>query len=82
MAAVVVGILSIRLPQDLIKRTEQVASERAMERDKLIQSAVEAYLADDVVAEAAKELEEGYAANADISRRLCDEFSSVDAEGF
>jgi Arc/MetJ-type ribon-helix-helix transcriptional regulator len=68
-------------PPDLLSAADQAARERNSSRSDLIREAVREFLAQLRRARFEAELGEGYRKNAELDRRLCDEFRYVDAEG-
>jgi hypothetical protein len=72
----------IDFPEPLFEQTERAAAELAINRSALIRSAVERYLDALHRKRMEQELAAGYAANADLDRRIAAEFSSVDYETF
>jgi len=72
----------IDFPKPLFEQTEQAAAELAVNRSALIRAAVEQYLERLHRRGLEAELAAGYAANADLDRRITAEFASVDYETF
>jgi len=72
----------IDFPEPLFERTERAAAELAINRSALIRSAVDQYLEALHRKRLDEELAAGYAANAELDRRIAAEFSSVDYETF
>src|SRR5580698_4352845 len=72
----------IDFPKPLFERTERAAAELAINRSALIRSAVDQYLEALHRKRLDEELAAGYAANAELDRRIASEFSSVDYETF
>jgi metal-responsive CopG/Arc/MetJ family transcriptional regulator len=72
----------IDFPKPLFERTERAAAELAINRSALIRSAVDQYLEALHRKRLDEELAAGYAANAELDRRIAAEFSSVDYETF
>ncbi len=70
----------IEFPEDLLKRTEEAASELSTDRSKLIRSAVEHFLNGQLKSDLERQLAEGYVANAKMDRQVAEEFAYVDAE--
>jgi metal-responsive CopG/Arc/MetJ family transcriptional regulator len=70
----------IEFPENLLRRTEQAASELATSRSVVIRSAVEEFLSAMRRRELERILAEGYAANAAMDRHISEEFSSIDSE--
>jgi hypothetical protein len=71
----------IEFPTPLFERTER-AAELAINRSALIRSAVDHYLETLHRKRLDEELAAGYAANAELDRRIAAEFSSVEYETF
>jgi metal-responsive CopG/Arc/MetJ family transcriptional regulator len=63
-----------------LERTEEAASALAIDRSKLIRSAVERYLEMLRREKIEKELAAGYEANASLDRAVCEDFAHADAE--
>ncbi|MGO4879874.1 MAG: hypothetical protein ACLP59_03515 [Bryobacteraceae bacterium] len=72
----------IDFPKPLLERTERAAAELAVNRSSLIRSAVEQYIEALHRNRLERDLAEGYAANAELDRKIAAEFSSVDFETF
>lgn len=70
----------VEFPEDLLERTDMVASKLSTDRSKLIRSAVEQLLNSQSRAEMERELAEGYRTHADFDRRMAAEFAFVDGE--
>ena len=72
----------VEFPEDLLKRTEMAASKLSTDRSKFIRSAVEEFLNTQERAELEQRLAAGYLANAELDRRISQEFAYVDSENF
>ena len=72
----------VEFPKDLLKRTEMAASKLSTDRSKFIRSAVEEFLNAQERAELEQRLAAGYLANAELDRRISQEFAYVDSENF
>jgi metal-responsive CopG/Arc/MetJ family transcriptional regulator len=70
----------VDFPRDLFRQAERAASELAVNRSNFIRAAVEHYIGEMGRKRLERELIEGYTANAELSRRINEEFSHVDAE--
>jgi metal-responsive CopG/Arc/MetJ family transcriptional regulator len=70
----------VNFPRTLLERTEEAASALAIDRSKLIRSAVERYLEMLRREKLEKELAAGYEANASLDRAVCEDFAHADAE--
>jgi metal-responsive CopG/Arc/MetJ family transcriptional regulator len=70
----------VEFPVGLLKRTDQAAAQRSINRSQLIRRAVERLLDRLEHEQLAQELAAGYRANAAIDRQICEEFAHVDAE--
>ena len=70
----------IDFPQDLFEETESAAVELSISRSSLIRAAVEAYLRNLRRKKLEQELIDGYVANAELSRKTCEEFAHIDSE--
>jgi metal-responsive CopG/Arc/MetJ family transcriptional regulator len=70
----------IDFPRDLFRQTERAASELAVSRSDFIRAAVAQYLNEIGRKRLEQELIEGYTANAELLRRVNEEFSHVDAQ--
>ena len=70
----------VDFPSGLLERTEQAASAMAIDRSKLIRSAVEQYLEIRRKESLEQELAAGYQANAMLDRAVCEDFVYADAE--
>ena len=70
----------VEFPSDLYARTEIAVAELAVNRSVLIRSAVELYLETLNRRKLERELAEGYVANADLNRRIAEEFAYSDSE--
>ena len=70
----------VEFPEDLVKRTEVAASKLFTDRSKLIRSAVEEFLSVQLRDELEQSLAAGYVANAELDRKICQEFAYVDSE--
>jgi metal-responsive CopG/Arc/MetJ family transcriptional regulator len=70
----------IDFPQDLFRQTERAASELAVNRSNFIRAAVAQYINEIGRKRLDQELIEGYTANAELLRRVNEEFSNVDAQ--
>jgi metal-responsive CopG/Arc/MetJ family transcriptional regulator len=70
----------VEFPEPLLRQADRAAAELAIDRSKLIRSAVEQYL--EVLRQHRLQIElaAGYAANASLDRQICSDFSHVDAE--
>jgi metal-responsive CopG/Arc/MetJ family transcriptional regulator len=68
----------VEFPEELLKRTEEVASELSKNRSELIRSAVTCYLERRKKDEFEKSLAEGYRAYADLDRQIAEEFAHSD----
>ena len=80
MAATSPRLRAVQLPEELVERTEQAASQREVDPSQLIQSAVDLYLAPDEPKVTEEELAAAYVELDQASRQVCEEFSSVDSE--
>ena len=72
----------VELPAPLYDRTERATRELAITRSELIRKALERYIERLRRQALARELAEGYQANAGLDRHLSDDFKSVDFETF
>ncbi len=72
----------VEFPEDLLQETQQIASDLATDRSKVIRRAVRFYLQKRKNARIARALAEGYQAFADLDRRIVAEFDGVDSESF
>ncbi len=70
----------VEFPREVLSRTEAVAAELSTSRSKVIRSAVEEYLNTRLKSELERNLAAGYAANAELDRKICQEFAYVDSE--
>jgi Arc/MetJ-type ribon-helix-helix transcriptional regulator len=72
----------VEFSESLLKRTDEAASRMGNNRSELIRTAVEKLLEADEKQRLEVELAAGYAANAQMSQELAEEFSFIDREGF
>ncbi len=70
----------IEFPEDLLRRTDQIAEQLVSSRSAVVRSAVEEYLKAVYRRQLDELLAEGYRANAALSQQISEEFSHVDAE--
>jgi len=70
----------VEFPPALYRITEEAVREWGITRSALVRSAVEQYVKELQRQRLERELAEGYAANAALDRRICGDFSYVDAE--
>jgi metal-responsive CopG/Arc/MetJ family transcriptional regulator len=70
----------VDFPAVLLAETEQAAAEMAVDRSKLIRSAVRAFLGGLHRQALERELAVAYEANAELGRRISEEFAHVDSE--
>ena len=71
----------VEFPESLLKRVDKTATDLSTDRSKLIRTALEQYLAEAERLRLEQELAEGYAANAALDLRLCEDFAHLDGEG-
>jgi len=72
----------VEFSDSLLKRTDEAVGKIAKNRSELIRTAVEQLLDRMEKKEFEKELAAAYAANAEMSLELAEEFAHVDREGF
>jgi metal-responsive CopG/Arc/MetJ family transcriptional regulator len=72
--------VAVDFPAGLLRETEQAAAEMAVDRSKLIRSAVRAFLGGLRRQALERELAAAYEANAELGRRISEEFAHVDSE--
>jgi metal-responsive CopG/Arc/MetJ family transcriptional regulator len=72
--------VAVDFPVTLIEEAECVAAELNTNRSNLIRLAVERFLADRQQSKLDEELAAGYIANADLARRISEEFKYADSE--
>ena len=72
----------VEFPTNLLKRADEAARKLGKNRSELIRTAVERRLDEIDSNRFENELAGAYAANAAMGRSLCEEFASVDQEGF
>jgi metal-responsive CopG/Arc/MetJ family transcriptional regulator len=70
----------VDFPDPLYEETQKAADELSINRSVLIRRAVHEYLRRLERQKLARELAEGYRANADLHQKVSDEFKYVDAE--
>ena len=70
----------VEFPTDLLQRAELAATEMSTDRSKLIRRALEEFVNETEKRRIEQELAEGYAANDEANRRICNEFAHVDSE--
>jgi metal-responsive CopG/Arc/MetJ family transcriptional regulator len=70
----------VDFPAGLLRDTEQAAAEMAVDRSKLIRSAVRAFLGGLRRQALERELAVAYEANAELGRRISEEFAHIDSE--
>lgn len=74
--------VAVDFPEPLLKSAECAAHELSISRSELIRLAVEHYAKDLYRAKLERELAEGYQANANLDRKIGEEFSAVDYATF
>ena len=72
----------VDFPAALYAETQRAVTELAIKRSVLIRDAVSEYLRQLERQKLARELAEGYRANADLNRTISEDFIHVDAENF
>ena len=70
----------VEFPPDLLSAADDAASERHTNRSAIIREAVRQFVEQLKRAKFEAELAEGYREQAELNRRLCEEFKYVDAE--
>jgi len=70
----------VEFPDALYQETQRTVAELSIKRSALIRDAVSEYLRRLRHRKLARELAEGYRANAELNRTVSDEFKYVDAE--
>jgi metal-responsive CopG/Arc/MetJ family transcriptional regulator len=70
----------VDFPERLYEETKAAARELSTNRSQLVRSAVEQYLQTLQRQKLEQRLIEGYRRNADLDRRIADDFAFVDAE--
>jgi metal-responsive CopG/Arc/MetJ family transcriptional regulator len=70
----------VEFPHALYEKTQKAAEELSVTRSGLIREAVHQYLGRIERQKLARELAEGYRANADLNQKLSEEFAHVDAD--
>ena len=70
----------VPFPENLLRQTDEAARQLSTNRSKLIRTAVQFFLERRKMAQLAKDLAAGYAANADFDRQVAEEFAHLDAD--
>ncbi len=74
--------VAVDFPAPLWDRAERATQELSINRSELVRQAVQQFIEKFQREKLEKELAEGYRANADLDRRIGEEFSAVDYETF
>ena len=72
--------ISLNLPVPVLEKAEEEAARLKITRSDIVRKALESYVKSISEARLKRELKEGYIANAELAKKVCEEWKFVDAE--
>jgi metal-responsive CopG/Arc/MetJ family transcriptional regulator len=72
--------ICLNIPSLLLEKIDEEAANLNITRSELTREALESYAKSVSAARLEKELKEGYIANAELAKKVCEEWKFVDAE--